>query len=142
MEDVSMYEKCIYFNLATLNRKVTKVWRDEFSVLGLSPSHGYLLAAMAEKPMSTQKELSEIMELDASTITRFIDVLSSKKLIEKQSTGKGAKFILTSQGLLIANKANDLMDTLFSNMQNTLGKAELATFVNNIKQAKQMLEET
>lgn len=137
-----MYERCIYFNLATLNRKITKIWQDEFSVLGLSPSHGYLLAAMAEKPMSTQKELSEIMELDASTITRFIDALNSKKLIEKQSTGKGAKFSLTPQGLLVADKTNTLMNSLFSNMQNTLGKTELTNFVDNLKQTKEIFEET
>lgn len=137
-----MYEQCMYFNLATLNRKITKIWQNEFSLLGLSPSHGYLLTAMAEKPMSTQKELSEIMELDASTITRFIDTLNTKKLIEKTSIGKGAKFTLTQEGLDISKRANLLMNKLFTNMQRTLGEAELTKFVDNLQQTKQIFKET
>lgn len=136
-----MYSNCVYFNLSTLNRRITKIWQDEFNLIGLSPSHGYLLSAMAEKPMATQKELSEIMELDASTITRFIDVLSTKKMIEKVSIGKGAKFTLTKKGSDVSDKANRLMNTLFSNMQNTLGKNEFTKLVDSLKQTKQAFQE-
>ena len=135
-----MYEKCIYFNLSTLNRKITKIWQDEFNLLGLSPSHGYLLSAMAEKPMATQKELSEIMELDASTITRFIDALSTKKLIEKVRTGKGAEFILTSEGIATSERANQLMNTLFISMQDTLGKTKFKNLVDDLQQTKQLFQ--
>ena len=135
-----MYEKCIYFNLSTLNRKITKIWQDEFNLLGLSPSHGYLLSAMAENPMATQKELSEIMELDASTITRFIDALSTKKLIEKVRTGKGAEFILTSEGIATSERANQLMNTLFISMQDTLGKTKFKNLVDDLQQTKQLFQ--
>ena len=135
-----MYEKCIYFNLSTLNRKITKIWQDEFNLLGLSPSHGYLLSAMAEKPMATQKELSEIMELDASTITRFIDALSTKKLIEKVRTGKGAEFILTPKGIATSERANQLMDALFISMQDTLGKTKFKNLVDDLQQTKHFFQ--
>jgi len=137
-----MYERCIYFNLSTLNRKITRIWQDEFSLLGLSPSHGYLLAAMAEKPLATQKELSEVMELDASTITRFIDALSRKKLIERVSTGKGSKFALTPKGITISERTNELMNALFANMQETLGETELTNLVNNLQQTKEIFQES
>ena len=137
-----MYERCIYFNLSTLNRKITRIWQDEFSLLGLSPSHGYLLAAMAEKPLATQKELSEVMELDASTITRFIDALSRKKLIERVSTGKGSKFALTPKGITISERTNELMNALFANMQETLGETELTNLVKNLQQTKEIFQES
>ena len=137
-----MYDQCVYFNISTLNRKITKIWQDEFSLLGLSPSHGYLLGAMARKPMATQKELSEIMELDASTITRFIDALNSKKLIEKVSTGKGAKFRLTPEGKTLSLRTDELMNSLFSNMQNSLGETKFANLINSLQQTKQSLQET
>jgi DNA-binding MarR family transcriptional regulator len=136
-----MYDRCIYFNLTTLNRKITKIWQDEFSLLGLSPSHGYLLAAMAEKPLATHKELSKIMELDASTITRFIDALNTKKLIEKMSKGKGAKFSLTPKGAAVSKKANHLMNDLFSTMQDTIGENEFTNLVDNLQQTKKILQE-
>lgn len=136
-----MYDRCLYFNISTLNRRVTKIWQNEFGLLGLSPSHGYLLVAMYEKPMATQKELSEIMELDASTITRFIDVLITKKLVNKTSKGKGATFILTELGSELSQKINHLMNDLFSTMQNTLGENKLTDVVDSIQQTKQILEE-
>ena len=137
-----MYDRCIYFNLSTLNRKISKIWQDEFNLLGFSPSHGYLLAAMAKKPSATQKELSEIMELDASTITRFIDQLHSKKLIEKLSTGKGARFALTPQGFLLSKRTDELMDSLFANMQDKIGKNELSNIVDGLRQTKEIFQES
>lgn len=136
-----MYDRCLYFNLSTLNRRVTKIWQDEFGLLGLSPSHGYLLVAMFENPKATQKELSEIMELDASTITRFIDALTTKKMIKKTSTGKGATFILTELGIELSEKISRLMSDLFSTMQSTLGASKLTNIVDSIQQTKQILEE-
>ncbi len=136
-----MYDQCVYFNLSTLNRKITKIWQDEFNRLGLSPSHGYLLSAMAEKPMSTQKELSEVMELDASTITRFIDALDAKKLVKKVTVGKGASFSLTAEGLAVSAKSKALMGTLFTRMQESLGESELTNFVDSLQQTKQVFTE-
>jgi len=137
-----MYERCIYFNLSTLNRRITKIWQDEFHPLGLSPSHGYLLAAMAESPLATQKELSEMMELDASTITRFIDQLHNKSLIEKVSVGKGAKFSLTDQGISTSQRINELMNSLFTNMQQKIGEKELDSFVESLQQTKDIFKES
>ena len=91
--------------------------------------------------MATQKELSEIMELDASTITRFIDALSAKKMIEKVSIGKGAKFALTDKGTEVSDKANQLMSSLYSNMQTTLGENELTKLVDSLQQTKQIFQE-
>ena len=77
---MSKFDQCLYFNLAALNRKITKIWEQEFGKLDLSPSHGYVLAAIAEMPEISHKTLSELMELDPSTMTRFLDKLESKGL--------------------------------------------------------------
>lgn len=135
-----MFDRCIYFNLSSLTRKITRIWQEEFSPLGLSPSHGYLLAAMAANPAASQKELSATMELDASTITRFIDALDRKKLIEKTSTGKGARFKLTPLGLKTSKRVGRLMEDLFGQMQNTFGKKDFKSFVDRLHQARQNLD--
>ena len=136
-----MFDKCIYFNISSLSRQITKIWQDEFSLIGLSTSHGYLLAAIAEYPKATQKELSEIMELDASTITRFIDSLAAKKMIERKGVGKGATFSVTNKGFETVQKIHALMNSLFSEMQNTFGKRDFKNFVGQLRQAKNILKE-
>ncbi len=136
-----MFNHCIYFNLSTLTRQITKIWQNEFSTLGLSPSHGYLLAAMSKSPEAQQKHLSEIMELDASTITRFIDALAAKKLIEKTSIGKGATYKLTKRGHEVTEKIDSLMNSLFAEMQEVFGKQDFTNLVNNLQNTKLKLKE-
>ena len=69
-----MFDGCFYFNLSSLSRMVTEIWKDEFSQLGLSPSHGYLLFAMVEKSGAQQKDYSDYLDLDESTILSLIHI--------------------------------------------------------------------
>lgn len=136
-----MFDHCIYFNVSTLSRKVTKLWQDEFAKLGLSPSHGYLLAAIASKEAASQKELSEIMELDASTITRFTEQLMHKGFVQRDRIGKGASYSLTSEGQSIVNEINQVMQGLLATVQSTFGAENLSAMVEDLQQAKHILKE-
>jgi len=136
-----MFNECIYFNLVTLTRKITKIWQEEFSRLGLFPSHGYLLFAMVKQPEATQKELSEVMELDASTITRLIDTLTTKGLVEKVTRGKGASFIVTAYGKKEYRKIKKTMNELYNHMQSHFGEEAFAEFVGHLYTARQLFKE-
>ena len=136
-----MFDRCIYFNLVTLTRKVNKIWQQEFKRLGLTPSHGYLLFAMKELPEATQKELSELMKLDASNITRLIDGLENKGLVEKTARGKGAKFSITTEGQESYRTVKNVMDSLYGAMQERFGPEHFQSFVNDLHDAKQTIEE-
>ena len=81
------------------------------------------------------------MELDASTITRFIDVLARKNLIEKDGAGKGARYPMTAEGKAVASKIDALMDKLYADMQSTFGKRDFGKFVTGLKTSKQTLQE-
>lgn len=137
-----MFDRCIYFNLVTLTRKVNKIWQQEFERLGLTPSHGYLLFAMKELPDATQKELSELMELDASNITRLIDGLVNRGLVEKTTRGKGARFSVTAEGKKTYRTVKKVMDSLYGDMQKRFGPEHFKNFVNDLHEAKQTIEES
>jgi len=134
-----MFNQCIYFNLVTLTRKISKIWQNEFEKLGLSPSHGYLLFAIVENPDTRQKKLSELMELDASTVTRFIDTLANKGLLERSAKGKGALIFATEDGKQKYISVKKSMDKLYQQMQIHFGAKEFKTFVNSLYNAKQSL---
>lgn len=136
-----MFDRCIYFNLATLTRRINRIWSDAFGRVGLSPSHGYLLRAIAESPEASQKDLGELMELDASTITRFMDALEAKGLIEKTSRGKGASFGVTREGRKVNRAVTKTMDELFQGMQAHFGAAQFKVLVEGLRKAKQSFEE-
>jgi len=88
-----------------------------------------LLFAMVEHPDASQRELSEILELDASTITRFIDKLEHKGLVDKTSRGKGSSITVTASGRSTYKKIKTTMAQLFQNMQQYFGKKEFTQFV-------------
>lgn len=136
-----MFEKCIYFNIAALNRKITNIWQESFLPLGLSPSHAYLLIAISENPDVSQKELGQLMELDPSTITRFIDTLERKGMLEKTARGKGSTLKISSKGQKVSRKIKKTMKDLFARMEKHFGKKEFPNFVNDIYTARQSFEE-
>ncbi len=136
-----MFDRCIYFNLSTLTRKINKIWQLEFERIGLSPSHGYLLFAMTELPGASQKALGELVELDASTITRLIDGLEAKGYVKKVSRGKGAKFSVTPEGRKRYRSVKKVMDSLYSDMQVRFGAEHFKRFVDDLYNAKQTIEE-
>jgi DNA-binding MarR family transcriptional regulator len=55
---------------------------DAFKITGLSPSYGYLMLILIDEPGLSQSELSQKMNLKASTMTRFIDKLIVLQYVE------------------------------------------------------------
>ncbi|MBK8406230.1 MAG: MarR family transcriptional regulator [Saprospiraceae bacterium] len=55
---------------------------------GLSSSYAFLLMTVNNKPGIQPKEISEQMQLTASTITRLIEKMEQKKLLVRESTGR------------------------------------------------------
>lgn len=135
-----MFDRCVYFNLITLTRRISRLWQEEFQRLGLSPSHGYLLFAIAEESPVSQKQLSHILELDASTVTRFVDKLMAMDLVEKTSPGKGGRLSVTKQGRVVYRKVSRIMDGLYAQMQEHFGKEDFHDFVRRLRKAKDSFE--
>ena len=59
-----MFERCLYFNLNALTRRVNKIWGQAFQALGLSPSHAYLLRVVLATPGMTQQEIAAELGLE------------------------------------------------------------------------------
>lgn len=127
-----MFSDCIYFNLSSLTRSVTDLWKDEFLKLGLSPSHGYLLFAMVEKPGEQQKDYGDLLDLDASTINRLVDGLISKGLVEKLGSGRGSSLLVTAEGKRLYRKIKKSMELLKSKMNEKLGNSRFKKLVEEL----------
>ncbi len=78
-----MFDKCIYFNLNALVRDINRIWDQEFADSGLTAPQGYLIALVLKQPGLSQKEVGGIMNLDRSTVTRFLESLEGEKLIKR-----------------------------------------------------------
>jgi len=92
-------EGCLFFNTNALSRTLLKLAEKEFKPLKLSPAHASLLLVVYDTPGISPKQLSRLLNLTPSTITRFIDVLEKKKLVSREARGKSSHISPTKKGL-------------------------------------------
>lgn len=138
-----MFDRCLYFNINHLAWVVNRKWDQSFKEFGLSSSHAYLLRVVLSRPGITQKEIGEILMLDKSTITRFINALDAKGLVnrsKKDSTDAREQRIVPSDTALrihIALEQTGL--ALYTEMQQKIGKDDLQQLVSLAKLASKKL---
>ncbi|WP_457552019.1 MarR family winged helix-turn-helix transcriptional regulator [Desulfobacula sp.] len=92
-------ESCLFFNTNALSRYLLKLAEKEFKPLSLSPSHASLLLLVYDTPGISPKNLSHNLHLTPSTITRFVDALEKKGLVNREIKGKAAFISPTKKGI-------------------------------------------
>lgn len=83
------YCNCLYYSANALARTITRMAEEEFAVTGLAPSYAFILMAVNEKPGIQPKEVSGIMHLTPSTVTRLVEKLVAKGYVVRKAAGKG-----------------------------------------------------
>ena len=124
-----MFDKCIYFNLNALVRDLNKVWEEQFSETGLTPPLGYLLALILKSPGLSQKEVGAALNLDRSTITRFLESLEKEKLVRRETSTKDGRVI----NVYPTKKAEGLKTKLEKAFQNLSAKVDKKLASNDVR---------
>ncbi len=135
----NVFDDCLYFNLSSLTRSITDIWKIEFAKLGLSPSHGYLLFAMVESKGEQQKDYGEHLDLDASTVNRLVDSLVQKKLVAKEGAGRGSEVSVTAEGRREYRRIKKTMDNLRQKISNSLGEKRFNQLVGDLVSTRSAL---
>lgn len=118
------FQNCMYFASSQLHRAISRMAEDEFIRAGLSPTYAYLLMAVHDKPGITQKELGETLHVAPSTVTRFIEKLVHKGLVNTQSVGKMSHVQLTELGKERIETIREAWKILYRRYSEILGKDE------------------
>ncbi len=134
-----MFDRCLYFNVNSLARKVNAVWEQAFAEFDLSPSHAYLLRLVLDNPGMAQNWICEELNLEKSTVTRFINVLEKKGLLSRHRLGREVQVVPTMKAKKIKQKLNSKGDELYRQMLEVLGKDELADVVKRMREAGRSL---
>jgi DNA-binding MarR family transcriptional regulator len=129
---------CIAVRLRLLNRVVTNLYDDALRPLGLKVSQLNILVATAKLELAQPAKMCEILQLDASTLSRNVDRMRAKGWLEVVP-GEDARmqpFRLTAAGQRLLErafplwekaqeKASELLDTegvaLLTKMEKKLG---------------------
>ena len=133
-----MFERCLYFNLNALTRRIDQIWDDAFASMELSPAHAYLLRVVLEEPGLSPKQISEILKLKKSTVTRFIDGLEFKGFVSRRRGGEHDSRLIAihpaSQARAIQNELEQQEEKLYQSLCIRLGEEHVQALVQLSKQ--------
>lgn len=134
-----MFERCLYFNLNALVRKVDRIWTQAFKEAGLSPAHAYLIRLVLTEPDITQSAIADELHLEKSTVTRFIDALEEKGYLRRNREGREARILPTAAARRLETALNTQADALYAQMTGAIGRADLLELVRRLREAGERL---
>ena len=119
---------CIAVRLRLLNRVVTNLYDDALRPLGLKVSQLNILVVTAKLGLARPAQVCEILQLDASTLSRNVDRMRAKGWLEVVP-GEDARtqpFRLTTQGKRLIEKAVPAWEQAQRQAQELLGEGGVA----------------
>jgi len=130
-----MFERCLYFNLNALTRKVNKIWEQAFQEYGLSPAHAYLLRLVLANPGITQTGIATELKLEKSTVTRFVEALEAKGYLLRNKSGREQLVFPAKMAKAIGAQLEQEGNALYRRMIKNLGNDALIQLVADLRDA-------
>ena len=118
----SPYSQCLFFSSNAIARALTKMADEEFAVSGLSPSHGFILMTVNNRPGISAGDVANAMKLSPSTVTRLIEKLERMGFLERRSEGKFTRIYSTEKGLAHQSKLQSSWARLSNRYGQIIGK--------------------
>jgi len=137
----SKYCGCLYFSASALARIITKMAEEEFASTGLTPSYAFLVMSINQNPGIQPKDLSSEMQLSPSTITRLIEKLEHKNLVERKTVGKTTEVYPTVKSVILGKTIKESWMNLYKRYAEVLGEDEGKNLTAMIYSATKKLEE-
>ena len=133
-------DACLFFNCNTFSRQLVKLAENEFKDLNLSPAHATVLLLVFDTPGITPKALSDHLQLNPSTITRFIDALVKKDFVEKHSRGKSISIHPSPEGLATRGRVAQAYKNLVFKYSEILGRDVAAMLSVEMRSANEKVK--
>ena len=133
---MSMFDHCLYFNTTALARQLEKEWAKAFEPFDLTPPQAFLLRAILDKPGLLQREYAEGMAVSRPTLTRSLDGLKVKGLIERRSTendGREQSIFPTHAAIAMQISLNEASVKVGKRFKKLLGTKEFDETVDMLR---------
>ncbi|TKG97223.1 MarR family transcriptional regulator [Puteibacter caeruleilacunae] len=133
-------ECCLYFTANSLSRFINNMAEDAFRLTGLSPSYGHLMLLLINEPGLSQGELSQRMNVKASTMTRFIDKLIVMQYVKRVQEGRTTLIFPTEEGKKLKVLIDKALTQLYKNYCEVLGEEFAVRLTEDIHKANTILK--
>jgi MarR family transcriptional regulator, organic hydroperoxide resistance regulator len=137
----SHYCKCLYYSSGALARIMTRIADEEFASLGMTPSYAFLMMSVNGKPGIQPGEISAEMQLTPSTVTRLIEKMEHRRLLERRSHGKFTEVYMTPEGEEAIPRIKNCWMNLYKRYSGVLGEENATQLTSMIYDAVRKLDE-
>lgn len=111
----------------SFSREISRHFDSYFEEYDLATSYVELLLILHDQERLSQNDLAERMNLAPSTITRFINKLVKKSLVQKKKSGRTAVVSLSRKGQALAPKLKDRFEKAMRDLEETLSEKYVHT---------------
>lgn len=133
-------ENNIFFLTSAFARKLGNQADELFETIGLSSSHALLLHLINKNPEIQPGQLAEMLHLKPSTITRLVQKLERRGMVDKQSKGRATKIVCTNDGQNTAENIRGKWDKLIQQKREELGERYVEVLSEMISNALEAIE--
>ena len=123
-EEDLQYCDCPFYSVNALSRIMTKIADDAFMSVGMSSSYAFLMVTVNDKPGINPKELCKMLQLTPSTVTRLIEKLEVRGLLERRQEGRVTHVFPTEAGLAMQEDIKKAWASLYSALYAAIGDCE------------------
>ena len=136
----SKYCICLYYSSNAFARVMTKMADEAFASTGLSSSYAFLLMTVNDKPGIQPKEISQQLQLTPSTITRFIEKMEHRGLLERKHVGRTTEVYPTQKSIKLNEQIKEAWMKLYEKSSEIFGKEEVIKLTEDINSALRKVE--
>ncbi|MCA9732538.1 MAG: winged helix-turn-helix transcriptional regulator [Deferribacteres bacterium] len=140
-DNENIYCGCLYYSANALARVITRMAEEEFSIVQLAPSYAFLLMTINGKPGIQPGEISKIMMLKPSTVTRLIEKMEFKMFLERRTVGKFTQVYPTQKSLDLDSQIKKAWGNLLERYNTLMGAEKSRQLTTDIFEATIKLQE-
>lgn len=137
----SPFHTCLFFTSAALARTLDRSAREHFGAVELSPTQGFILIGLRSAPGISVSDLAALLVLDQSTVTKTLDKMVSKGLVQREVFGHTVRVFLTGRGERLETDARAAWKKVQLAYQALVGEGEVKHLCTVINSAQVKLTE-
>lgn len=111
----------------SFSREITRHFDSYFEEYNLATSYVELILILCEQGELSQNDLADQMKLAPSTITRFVNKLVKKELVQKNKVGRTAIITLSRNGRVLAPTLKSDFERAVNDLEAILGEKYVHT---------------
>ncbi|ALD21414.1 MarR family winged helix-turn-helix transcriptional regulator [Hymenobacter sp. DG25A] len=137
----SPYCGCLFFAANALGRLLTGLADQEFRTTGLAPSLAFVVMNVNRQPGIQPSQLSELMKLTPSTVSRLVEKLEHQGYLRREVTGRTTQVHATEKGQALQPQLQAAWRSLYARYSELIGVEAAKMLTQQSYTAIQALEE-